>query len=69
MIDPGQILDRGRDLTADDIAQLAEDAIAVSWWCMRNRIKRPDQAAQVRAALEARLGRRPLVVSGGDNAD
>lgn len=53
---------RGADLTAEDIALLADDAIAVSWWCMRNRIKRPDQAEQVRRALEARLGRRPLVI-------
>lgn len=55
---------RGADLTADDIATIAEDAVTVSWWCMRHRIKRPDQAEQVRRAIEARLGRRPLVIEG-----
>lgn len=52
---------RGADLTDADLALLAEDVCVVMWWCMRNRIKRPDQAVQVRHAIEARLGRRPLV--------
>ena len=55
---------RGSDLTEADIALIAEDVCAVSWWCMRNRIKRPDQAEQVKRAIEARLGRRPLVIAG-----
>jgi len=59
----GQQIERGSDLTEQDIDTLAADAIAVSWWCMRNRIKRPDQQEQVREALRARLGRRPLVIS------
>jgi hypothetical protein len=53
---------RGADLTDADIDLLAADAVVVSWWCMRNRIKRPDQQVQVREALRARLGRRPLVI-------
>lgn len=58
-----QIL-RGADLTEADIAQIAEDVCAVTWWCMRHRIKRPDQAEQVKRTIEARLGRRPLVLAG-----
>lgn len=54
---------RGADLTEEDIALIAEDVCAVTWWCMRMRIKRPDQAEQVKKAIEARLGRRPLVLS------
>lgn len=54
---------RGADLTDDDLELLAEDACVVSWWCMRNKIRRPDQRAQVREALRARLGRRPLVIT------
>ena len=61
MGDPGQI-SRGADLTEEDIDLLAADAIVVSWWCMRHRIKRPDQREQVRQALRARLGRRPLIL-------
>jgi hypothetical protein len=61
MADEHQIT-RGADLTEADIDLLAADAIAVSWWCMRNRIKRLDQQAQVREALRARLSRRPLVI-------
>jgi hypothetical protein len=53
---------RGADLTEQDIALIAEDVCAVTWWCMRNRIKRLDQSEQVKRAIEARLGRRPLVV-------
>ena len=56
-------ISRGADLTDADLALLAEDVCAVTWWCMRNRIKRPDQVEQVKRAIEARLGRRPLVVS------
>ena len=56
----GQI-SRGADLTDDDLDMLAEDACVVSWWCMRNRIKRSQQREQVREALRARLGRRDLV--------
>lgn len=55
---------RGSDLTEADLALIAEDVCAVTWWCMRHRIKRPDQAEQVKRAIEARLGRRPLVISG-----
>jgi hypothetical protein len=61
MPDPGQI-QRGADLTEEDIELLAADAIMVSWWCMRHRVKRPHQQEQVKEALRARLGRRPLVV-------
>lgn len=53
---------RGADLTEADIALIADDVMAVTWWCMRNRIKRPDQAEQVKKAIEARLGRRPLII-------
>lgn len=53
-----EAIPRGADLTEDDIRILAEDTIAVSWWCMRNRVKRPQQAEQVRQALRVRLGRR-----------
>lgn len=60
-----QPIPRGSDLTEADLALLAEDVCAVTWWCMRNRVKRPDQAEQVKRAIEARLGRRPLVVAGG----
>lgn len=56
-------IDRGSDLTEADLALIADDVCAVTWWCMRNRIKRPDQAEQVKRAIEARLGRRPLIVS------
>jgi hypothetical protein len=59
----GQI-SRGADLTEADIAIIADDVMAVTWWCMRNRIKRPNQAEQVKRAIEARLGRLPLVDSG-----
>jgi hypothetical protein len=58
----GHQITRAADLTEADIDLLAADAIAVSWWCMRNRIKRLDQQAQVREALRARLSRRPLVI-------
>lgn len=54
---------RGADLTDADLALIADDVCAVTWWCMRNRIKRPDQVEQVKRAIEARLGRRPLVDS------
>lgn len=57
---PGQI-SRGADLTEADLALIADDVCVVTWWCMRNRIKRADQIEQVRLAIEARLGRRPLV--------
>jgi hypothetical protein len=56
-------IERGADLTEADISLIAEDVCAVTWWCMRERVKRPDQAEQVKRAIEARLGRRPLVVS------
>ena len=56
----GQI-GRGADLTDADLALIAEDVCTVTWWCMRNRIKRPNQTEQVKRAIEARLGRRPLV--------
>jgi hypothetical protein len=62
MADREQIA-RGADLTEHDIATLAADAIEVSWWCMRNKIKRTDQQEQVRQALRARLGRRPLIIA------
>lgn len=55
---------RGADLTEADIALIAEDVCAVTWWCMRERVKRPQQAEQVKRAIEARLGRRPLVIAG-----
>jgi hypothetical protein len=55
-------ISRGADLTEADLALIADDVCEVTWWCMRNRIKRPDQAEQVKRAIEARLGRRPLVV-------
>lgn len=58
----GQIA-RGADLTEADLALIAEDVMTVTWWCMRNRIKRPDQAEQVKRTIEARLGRRPLVAA------
>ena len=58
---PDEQIPRGADLTEEDLDVLADDAVTVSWWCMRNRIKRPQQKAQVREALRARLGRRPLV--------
>lgn len=51
-------ISRGADLTEDDIATLAADAIHVSWWCMRNRVKRDGQQEQVLQALRVRLGRR-----------
>jgi len=63
MTDPNQI-PRGADLTEADIALIAEDVCAVTWWCMRERVKRPQQAEQVKRAIEARLGRRPLVIDG-----
>lgn len=52
---------RGSDLTDSDIALIADDVCVVMWWCMRHRVKRPDQPEQVKRAIEARLGRRPLV--------
>lgn len=55
---------RGADLTDADLALLAEDVCAVTWWCMRNRVKRTDQTEQVKRAIEARLGRRELVIAG-----
>lgn len=64
VLDAGQIT-RGADLTEADLAVIADDVMTVTWWCMRNRIKRPDQAEQVKRTIEARLGRRPLVVSEG----
>jgi hypothetical protein len=54
---------RGADLTDADLALIVEDVMTVTWWCMRNRIKRPDQAEQVKRTIEARLGRRPLIIS------
>jgi hypothetical protein len=54
---------RGADLTNEDLALIADDVMTVTWWCMRNRIKRPDQAEQVKRTIEARLGRRPLVIT------
>lgn len=56
-------IERGADLTEADIALIAEDVCAVTWWCMRERVKRPQQAEQVKRAIEARLGRRPLVIA------
>lgn len=56
-------ISRGADLTEEDIATIAEDVCVVMWWCMRERIKRPDQTEQVKKAIEARLGRRPLVIA------
>jgi len=50
----GHQITRAADLTEADIDLLAADAIAVSWWCMRNRIKRLDQQAQVRGKDLAR---------------
>lgn len=60
--DRGQI-SRGADLTDEDLETLANDARIVCLWCMRNRIKRPEWNKQVREALRARLGRRPLVIA------
>lgn len=54
---------RGADLTEADLVLIAEDVCAVTWWCMRERVKRPQQAEQVKRAIEARLGRRPLVIA------
>lgn len=59
---------RGADLTETDLALIADDVCAVTWWCMRNRIKRPDQVEQVKRTIEARLGRRPLVVDDAEPA-
>jgi hypothetical protein len=61
-MDEHRQIPRGADLTDADLDLLAADALAVSWWCMRYRVKRPDQQVQVREALRARLGRRPLVI-------
>lgn len=61
-IDRGQIF-RGADLTEEDLSTLANDARIICLWCMRNRIKRVDWNTQVREALRARLGRRPLVIA------
>lgn len=54
---------RGADLTEADIALLADDARVVCLWCMRNKMKREQWVDEIRKAIEARLGRRPLVVS------
>ena len=56
---------RGADLTDADLALIADDVCAVNWWCMKNRIKRPDQIEQIKRTIEARLGRRPLVITEG----
>jgi hypothetical protein len=61
-----QQIPRGADLTDEDIAVLADDAIAVCRWTMRNAIRGEGQHTQVREALRARLGRRPIVLPTGD---
>lgn len=52
------VIPRGADLTEADIAALADDAVVVCLWSMRNRITRDQWTAQVREALRVRLGRR-----------
>jgi hypothetical protein len=56
---------RGADLTDADIALLADDARAVCCWAVRHGLKRPEWQEQVQKALQARLGRRPLVIDRG----
>ena len=63
MSDPNQI-PRGADLTEADIALIADDARVVCLWCMRHKMKREQWVDEIRKAIEARLGRRPLVVDG-----
>lgn len=58
---------RGADLTDEDLAILAEDARVVSLWSARHQLKKPAQIEQTKAAFEARLGRRPLVLPEGDS--
>lgn len=48
-----------------DLAVIAEDVAVVMWWCMRTRIKRPQQPEQTKRALMARLGRIPLLDGDG----
>lgn len=56
-------IERGADLTVEDIALLADDARVICLWCMRNKMKREQWVDEIRKGLEARLGRRPLVIA------
>lgn len=57
-------INRGSDLTDEDLDLLADDAVEVCLWAMRNKVKRDGWKRQIREAMRARLGRRPLVIEG-----
>ena len=58
-----QILSRGHDLTVSVLDVIADDMRVVMLWCMRNQLKKTAAREQLRKAIEARLGRRPLVIA------
>lgn len=57
------IIPRGADLTEADLTALAEDMFDIGNWARRVGLKRPAQVDQMRRTMEARLGRRPLVMT------
>jgi len=56
---------RGADLTEADLAVLAADMQDICHWAMRVGIRRQQGRDEMRKALEARLGRRPMAQQGG----
>ncbi len=55
---------RGADLTEADLRQIVDDFFEVIHWARSMRLKTLGQKEQLLQALEARLGRRPLVIEG-----
>lgn len=65
MTAPRQItpIPRGADLTDDDLRLIVEDFYTVrNWAALRMHMGVPEMKEQLFRALQARLGRRPLVV-------
>lgn len=59
---PDQIR-RGADLTGTDLAVIANDMRVVMSFLMRHGVCKAEQERQLARSLEARLGRRPLVIA------
>lgn len=56
-------IERGKDLTDDDLRQIVEDFYEVrNWAALRMRMGVPEMKEQLFRALEVRLGRRQQIM-------
>ena len=42
-------------ITDEQVSILADDAVVVTWWCLRMKMKRPEWKGQVAKAIRLRL--------------